>query len=95
MYIFLLFNAASYDCNQFSRFWIPSSFIYADLDSDQDTDFGNRFDPNLFDEIEEPPPVHILYPRPAFNRSKNLISSVRFAYVLAVAMIIYFFHDRS
>lgn len=55
-----------------SRFWIPSSLIYTDIDpDDQDTDFGGRFDPSLFDEIEEPPPVHIIYPRPAFNRSIN------------------------
>lgn len=47
-----------------SHFWIPSSLIYADLDSEMDSDFGNRFDPSLFDDIEEPPPVHILYPRP-------------------------------
>lgn len=57
-----------------SRFWIPSSLTYADIDpEDQDSDFGSRFDPSLFDEVEEPPPVHIIYPRPAFNRSINSI----------------------
>lgn len=52
-----------------SHYWIPSSLIYADLDSEMDSDFGNRFDPSLFDEIEEPPPVHIIYPRPPITES--------------------------
>lgn len=30
-----------------------------------ESDFGRPFDPNDFDELEEPPPVHIIYPRPS------------------------------
>lgn len=32
-----------------------------------DSDFGTQFDPMLFDEIDQPPPVHILYPRPTMH----------------------------
>lgn len=63
------FNAATPNT---SRFWIPSSLIYADIESEVESDFGGRFDPSLFDEIEEPPPVHILYPRPAYNHANYL-----------------------
>lgn len=44
-----------------SLFRIRSSLVYTDFDSD----FGGPFDPDSFDEIEQPPPVHIIYPRPA------------------------------
>lgn len=43
--------------------WSPSSLVYQEFDSD----FGNRFDPTAFDEVDQPPPVHILYPRPTFK----------------------------
>lgn len=37
--------------------WIPSSLVF--LDSQEFDDFG------------QPPPVHILYPRPSFNNAKR------------------------
>lgn len=46
-----------------SPFRNPSLLVYTDYD------FG--FDPRLFDELEEPPPVHILYPRPPYNLSSG------------------------
>lgn len=47
--------------------WIPSSLLYGDLDMDLD----ERFNVDHFDEIQEPPPVHIIYPRPPFNCANN------------------------
>jgi hypothetical protein len=41
---------------------------------DELDDFGMRFDPSHFDEIGEPPPVHILYPHPAINNACSVIS---------------------
>ena len=51
----------------FSRFWFQSSLIYPELERN-----GRPFDPNDFDEFEEPPPVHIIYPRPS---SQSLLPS--------------------
>lgn len=50
--------------------WIPSSLLY----DDEINDFDLRFDPARFDEIEEPPPVHILYPRPSYNKACSKLS---------------------
>lgn len=44
--------------------WLPSSLVYNDLDLE-------KFDFDNFDEIQEPPPVHIIYPRPSFNNNKT------------------------
>lgn len=41
-------------------FWFESSLRYPDIENG----FGRPFNPNDFDEVEEPPPVHIMYPRP-------------------------------
>lgn len=46
-----------------SAFWIPSSLVY----TDGVEDFGSVFDPSQFDDMDEPPPVHILYPRPGYK----------------------------
>uniref|UniRef100_A0A336LPI6 CSON010513 protein n=1 Tax=Culicoides sonorensis TaxID=179676 RepID=A0A336LPI6_CULSO len=41
--------------------WLPSSLVYNDLDLfDFNEEELHRFDPTLFDEFEEPPPVHII-----------------------------------
>lgn len=42
--------------------WNPSSLVYHEIDF-----MDARFDPSLFDEFDQPPPVHILYPRPTNN----------------------------
>lgn len=34
-------------------------------------DLDARFNFDHFDEIQEPPPVHIIYPRPPFNCANN------------------------
>lgn len=46
--------------------WKPSFILY---DDDYET-IGSQF--GGFDEIGEPPPVHIIYPRPSFNQACNL-----------------------
>uniref|UniRef100_A0A182FR49 Basement membrane-specific heparan sulfate proteoglycan core protein n=1 Tax=Anopheles albimanus TaxID=7167 RepID=A0A182FR49_ANOAL len=43
--------------------WIPSSLLYTDFDEFDNDALG----PYEFDKIEEPPPVHIIYPRPYGN----------------------------
>ncbi|XP_039962562.1 basement membrane-specific heparan sulfate proteoglycan core protein isoform X7 [Bactrocera tryoni] len=45
-----------------SHSWNPSSLVYHEIDF-----IDARFDPSLFDEFDQPPPVHILYPRPTNN----------------------------
>lgn len=62
------------DFTGFSAFWIPSSLVY----TDGDEEFGSQFDPKLFDDMDEPPPVHILYPRPGY---KNACSAVMIVHV--------------
>lgn len=57
-----------------SNFWFPSSLIYPE----NEIEFGRPFDPNDFDEIEEPPPVHIIYPRPS---SLSLLPSSDFSLI--------------
>ncbi|KAL7742848.1 hypothetical protein ACLKA6_012270 [Drosophila palustris] len=44
----------------------PFSLVYHKFD-------GNdvRYDPNFFDEFDQPPPVHIIYPRPNFNQLQH------------------------
>ncbi|XP_055374705.1 basement membrane-specific heparan sulfate proteoglycan core protein isoform X7 [Condylostylus longicornis] len=42
--------------------WIPWNLVNIDYDILK-SDFGTHFDPNSFDKIEEPPPVHIIYPQ--------------------------------
>lgn len=39
--------------------------------TDGDIYFGTELDPNMFDELEEPPPVHIIYPRPPHNHCRQ------------------------
>lgn len=82
----ILINAAS------SPFWIPSSLVYTDSDSNE---FG-RFDPNLFDELEEPPPVHILYPRPAYGISQ-INRSIFVVYILCYILLstVWLFYENS
>lgn len=46
--------------------WLSSSLVY-----EYENSFGNKFDPRLFDKVGEPPPVHILYPRPNPNASQS------------------------
>lgn len=41
----------------------PSSLVYHRYDAND-----VRYDPNFFDEFDQPPPVHIIYPRPNFNQ---------------------------
>ena len=43
-------------------------------DEEDFDDFDLRFDPNHFDDVEEPPPVHIIYPRPSFNKACSKLS---------------------
>jgi hypothetical protein len=53
-----------------SRSFISKSVLY----DDGFDEFGFEFDPSHFDEIEEPPPVHILYPRPSYNKACSKLS---------------------
>lgn len=70
--------------------WIPSSLLY----DDDDDDFDLRFDPNRFDVVEEPPPVHILYPRPSYNKACSKLSrnynQVINSTLIATSLFIYF-----
>lgn len=43
----------------FSKSWLPSSLINPNY-----PDYEQKYDPENFDEIEEPPPVHIFHPKP-------------------------------
>lgn len=65
--------------------------FYGDEDFE---DFDLRFDPNRFDEIEEPPPVHIIYPRPSYNKacsklSRNYNQLINMA-LIAISLITYY-----
>lgn len=44
--------------------------------SDIEFDFDSEYNPNNFDEIEEPPPVHIIYPRPSYNNAFSLSRTI-------------------
>lgn len=56
-----------------------SSMEYDDWESSNSfKHHGSKFNLNDFDEIEEPPPVHIIYPRPAFTSVSNLIPFSRY-----------------
>lgn len=68
-----------------SPFWIPSSLVYPDSDNN----FGTQFDPNLFDELEEPPPVHILYPRPSSTSTSS--SSLHLLFLLIASIVFQMF----
>lgn len=48
---------------------MSSSLLYGDDELDE---FDLHFDPSHFDDIEEPPPVHILYPRPTYSRACSI-----------------------
>lgn len=71
-----------------SSLWFPSSLIYPD----KENNFGEPFDPNDFDELEEPPPVHIIYPRPSSlsllpSSDFSLINLVGFQTILLIVNI--------
>lgn len=72
--------------------WIPSSMM--GYDEDDFDDFDLRFDPNRFDDIEEPPPVHILYPRPSYNKACSKLSrnynQVINSTLIATTLFLYF-----
>uniref|UniRef100_A0A0A1WSN7 Genome polyprotein n=1 Tax=Zeugodacus cucurbitae TaxID=28588 RepID=A0A0A1WSN7_ZEUCU len=55
--------------------WNPSSLVYHEMDF-----MDARFDPSLFDEFDQPPPVHILYPRPTNNNPYYRSSAPNAAY---------------
>lgn len=48
---------------------MPSSLVYTGLDGEFNS--GLPFDPKSFDEVDEPPPVHIIYPRPSLIPSST------------------------
>lgn len=65
-----------------SNYWLPSSLVYSDLDNEFD---HHAFDDGDFDAIEEPPPVHIIYPRPSSQpilQSLNLKNVICFQTIL-------------
>lgn len=68
--------------NKISKFWIPSSLVY----TDGDIYFGTEIDPNIFDELEEPPPVHIIYPRPTHNQCESTVVSSTFVILLSLCV---------
>lgn len=53
------------------------------VDPDKEKGFGRPFNPNDFDELEEPPPVHIIYPRPS---SQSLLTSSDFSLINLVGL---------
>lgn len=82
---------------------MSSSLLYGDDELDE---FDLHFDPSHFDEIEEPPPVHILYPRPTYNRacsirllSNHLVKSYFFSHFyhsqLVTSLLIYIVHNSN
>ena len=86
---------------------MSSSLLYGDDELDE---FDLHFDPSHFDEIEEPPPVHILYPRPTYNKacsirllSNHLVKSYFLSHFyhsqlvisLVTSLLIYIVHNSN
>uniref|UniRef100_A0A182RB94 Basement membrane-specific heparan sulfate proteoglycan core protein n=1 Tax=Anopheles funestus TaxID=62324 RepID=A0A182RB94_ANOFN len=61
--------------------WIPSSLLYTDFD-----DLDDTLGPYEFDKIEEPPPVHIIYPRP-YNGARYGAPSTCWISILAIQLM--------
>lgn len=66
--------------------------------SELENEFGRPFDDGDFDAIEEPPPVHILYPRPS-SQSFAPSSDIRLTNLICfqsilLAAINWFWLDR-
>lgn len=51
---------------EISSYEYPYSLVYHKFDVND-----VRYDPNFFDEFDQPPPVHIIYPRPNFNQLQH------------------------
>lgn len=68
------------------RAWNPSSLVYHELDYN---DF--RFDPSMFDAFDQPPPVHILYPRPTppgFHNYKSGVGHLLLSNAIIVLVVV-------
>lgn len=52
--------------------WVIPALLYPDFPDDGDDLFG----PLEFDKVEEPPPVHIIYPRPYNQGSLATCASI-------------------
>lgn len=67
--------------NNFSYWLYP---FYNDID----------YTPHEFDPFESPPPVHIIYPRPSYNKACSKLSrnynQVINASLIATSLIVYF-----
>lgn len=56
-----------------SKNWLPSSLIYTDHEYDFE-----KYDSDGFDDFEQPPPVHIVHPKPN-HPHKSISSQLRLA----------------
>ncbi|GAB0098094.1 basement membrane-specific heparan sulfate proteoglycan core protein isoform X1 [Sergentomyia squamirostris] len=69
--------------------WTSSSLVYSEVESILNGAIGGGsselFNHN-FDEINEPPPVHIIYPRPAFNSTAAIATDVTLGLVIVIVI---------
>lgn len=76
------------DSGKHSPPWLSSSLVY-----EYENSYGTKFDPRLFDTVDQPPPVHIIYPRPSPNKGWRM--GIRGELVL-LGMLFSIFHvDRN
>lgn len=74
------------DFGKHSPPWLSSSLVHA-----YDNSYGNKFDPGLFDKLEEPPPVHIIYPRPNPNTGESSYGSHTGEQLVFVTIFVQFY----
>lgn len=60
------------DSGKHSPPWLSSSLVY-----EYENSYGTKFDPRLFDTVDQPPPVHIIYPRPSPNKGRRIEMGLR------------------
>jgi len=70
--------------------WSPSSLVYQEIGNDVEMD--NRVvgrDLSFFDELDQPPPVHIFYPRPKINEfATNKAHQVALSLSLGLSIVL-------
>lgn len=60
------------DSGKHSPPWLSSSLVF-----EYENSYGTKFDPRLFDNVEQPPPVHIIYPRPIPNAAPSSLGGIQ------------------